>query len=257
MNRLGLVLLMGCCMALNAWPQSQAASFQETQPPKVDIGSPHENAGDSQENAAASRESSAPQQENVSGSKEIPEYFKEHQKIWDEPPAGAANPAAGAAAPEKEQGWNTYIPRTIMGLCIVCGIIILGGVLMKKYGRHTPLLAGQRLGVVLGKVYLTPKVTLHYVKSGGRVLVISLTQNQVSLIAEFDAGAFESSLESEESAPEKTAKDPANFLEQLRTQVKKEAGVTRRADDDLDELRGDIQRLQRYLQESARESNER
>ncbi|HPO14023.1 MAG TPA: flagellar biosynthetic protein FliO [Candidatus Hydrogenedentes bacterium] len=257
MNRLGLVLLMGCCVALGAWPQSQQASFQATTPPKVDIASPQGNAGADQENTPASRENSAPQQKDASGPKEVPEYFKEHQKIWDEPLAETANPAAAAATPAKEQGWNTYIPRTIMGLCIVCGIIILGGVLMKKYGRHTPLLAGQRLGVVLGKVYLTPKVSLHYVKSGGRVLVIGLTQNQVSLITEFEAGAFESALESEEVAPEKGAKHPGNFMEQLRTQVKKETGVTGRADEDLAELRGDIQRLQRYLQESARESNER
>ncbi len=226
-----------CCVAACAWPQETATrqpqeptpAYQETAPPPVD----------------------------TTTAKEVPQYFKAHQKAWDESPGGSTDAASATPAKTGEKGWNTYIPRTIMGLCLVCGMILLGGVLFRKYGRNTPLLAGQRLGVVLGKVHLTPKASLHYVKSGGRVLVVGLTQNQLSPIAEFDADAFESTLDAEAVSPGKAANTAVSFLDQLRTQVKKESGISGPGDEDLTELRGELQRLQRYLQESARESNER
>jgi len=236
MNKGVRLWVVWCCGAVGAWPQEpatrqpqEAPAYQETAAPHVDTAT----------------------------AKEVPEYFKAHQQAWDEAPGGSTAAPSATPAKTSEKGWNTYIPRTLMGLCMVCGMILLGGVLFRKYGRNTPLLAGQRLGVVLGKVHLTPKASLHYVKSGGKVIVVGLTQNQLSPVAEFDAEAFESALEAEAVSPGKAANTAVSFLDQLRTQVRNETGISARGDEDLTELRGDLQRLQRYLQESARESNER
>jgi len=182
---------------------------------------------------------------------ETPDFFKAHQRIWDD--EGTAAPETEAAAPHMEpiRLWY-FIPRMIIGLCVVCGLILLGGYLARRMGRHSPLLAGPRLGAVLGRVHLAPKVTLHYVKSGGRVLVIAVTPNAVSLVADFAADQFEAA--APEDAPDaaaQTAAKPATFLDQLQAIARQ--GASPENEDDLAALRGDLQRLQRYLQEGSRE----
>jgi ubiquinone biosynthesis protein UbiJ len=91
------------------------------------------------------------------------------------------------------------------------------------------------------------------VKTGDRVLVVGLTQQQLSLIAEFDADSFEPQSEPE-PASEDTAPAAASFLAELRATSERKRSVAE--EDDLEALRGDIQRLQRYVQESAREPRE-
>ena len=156
------------------------------------------------------------------------------------------------AAPPGEQQGTLLLParRTFFWLCILCALIILLGYALRRYSGKTPLLAGQRLGTVLGKMYLDPKTSIHYVKTGGRVLLVGVTSRQVALLAEFEAEAFEQACETLSAAGDSPNASPAtSFLSEL--QAHQEQLTT--PDDDLVMLRGDIQRLQQSLQEKMRE----
>ena len=179
-----------------------------------------------------------------------PEYFKAIQEEFDVAPETAPAPGA-AGAPISPLQDARYYARVIGGLAFVCGCIILLGYLARKYGKRTPLLAGQNLGAVLGRIYLSPRASLHYVRSGGRILVVAVTQNNASLITEFDAERFE---EFEAEAASSNAEPGASsFLSQLRKTSEQAADSPPAVDDDLVSLRGDIQRLQHYLKETASE----
>ena len=78
-------------------------------------------------------------------------------------------------------------------LLIICGLVILAVYAMKRFGGKTPILAGAQLGTPIGRVHLAPRVTLHYVRTGGRVLVIGVSQNSIATVAEFDAATFDDS----------------------------------------------------------------
>jgi len=132
-------------------------------------------------------------------------------------------------------------------LLLICGLIIFSAYLARRFGQRTPLLAGPNLGKELGRVYLNPKATLHYVQSGDRVLVVGVTPTAMSLITEFDATTFNG-----QAAPAPRPLRP--FQDQLRSADARLSKTDQSVDDEeIDALRGDIKRLQQYLQDSARE----
>jgi flagellar biogenesis protein FliO len=146
-----------------------------------------------------------------------------------------------------------YLP-VFAALAGLCGAIILLGWLSRRFLGRTPVMAGARLGTVLGRVYLSPRSTLVYVKSGDRVLLIGQTPAQLTLLAEFPAAEFEEeSKAAPVAAPAATERRP--FAAELRNAAER---MERPAapDEDLESLRGEIQRLQRFMQESARELRE-
>ncbi|HOZ47419.1 MAG TPA: flagellar biosynthetic protein FliO [Candidatus Hydrogenedentes bacterium] len=162
-------------------------------------------------------------------------------------------------------GWQSVL-RAVSGLCLVVAAILLGSYLLRRYGRRTPLLAGAELGRVLGKIYLSPKVSLHFVQTGGQVLVVGVSQSGISLISEFDAAAFGALLETPEShgrsgegnaAPSTSGEaDSARkaFLAELEASARElRDSKTPAADEDIDSLRQDIVRLQKYLKDNLRE----
>jgi flagellar biogenesis protein FliO len=237
----GIVYALGClaavsCAAMAAENEGEKkpseSAFERTAAPHVEVPVPAESKG---------------------GKADVPDYFKAHQSAWDEdavapaPGAPVVKPAASAG-----EGLRGTAMRAAMYLCVLCGLIILSGFLLKKYGKNTPLLAGMQLGTVLGKVHLGPRTALHYVKTGGRVLVIGVTQTSIALLTDFDAETFETA-----APPEKTRKGKpfADLLEQLRPEAE-QAAPAEPMDDELASLRGDVQRLRQYLRDSAREPGE-
>jgi len=206
-------------------------------------------------------ESVLPQPRHQTGSQEpasrapAPDWWKEtREALAGTAPAGPAQPNESNSPVAPRSGMAAQLMRTLSWLLALCGIIVLGGYALRRYGKNTPLLAGHHYGVVLAKVYLGPRASLHYVKSGGRILLIGLTPNHMSLIAEFEADAFEGA---EVATPEAELAAPGSFLDALRAAAKPSAPRTAAAEDDeLATLRGDVQRLQRYLRDSARESAE-
>ena len=153
--------------------------------------------------------------------------------------------------------------RTFSALCVVLALILVLVFLAKKYGKNTPLLAGSDLAKVLGKVYLAPRVSLHFVRTGGKVLIVGVTQSAIAGIAEFDAASFDA--ETVQGAPEELADEPAgtslddSFLNQLKANLQGTANTTtalRDEDTDIAALRQDILRLQQYLEDSRRGTQE-
>ncbi len=172
--------------------------------------------------------------------------------------------------------------RVFSVLCVVIALILIVTLLLKKFGTRTPLFAGSSLGAVLGKIHLSPRASLHFVRTGGRVLVVGVTQNDISLVSEFDAAAFEGEIALEEgtaaSAPEpwrpreetghaavpsaKEGERDDRFLAELKASAgdllkdtsRPQSNEPQEAPDaDIDSLRKDILRLQKYLKENLRE----
>lgn len=212
-------------------------TFEETPPPAVDL------------TGSATQAPTTPVK--------VPEYFKAHQAVWTEDTASAPAPKSPAEAPERAIGASLARDalQWLVYLFFICGFIILAGYLIKRFGRRSHLLAGLRYGEVLGRLHLAPRVSLHFVKTGGRVLVVGVTQSSLSLLTEFDAEAFEAAVQEAASETPPESADRGGFLAQLRASARKETGASA-VDDDLAALRGDIQRLQQYLQKGGRELRE-
>ena len=142
--------------------------------------------------------------------------------------------------------------RVFAYLLIVVALIIIVGYVTRKIGRKTTLLAGEELGEVLGRVYLSRGAVLHFVKAGGRVLVIGVTNTAISHVAEFDSAAFETEVSPAIAQTKKPgAGQFAEHLQASSQQIATDDGEGQE-DDEIASLRGDIQRLQRYLQEETR-----
>lgn len=185
------------------------------------------------------------------------------QQAFDKEVAEAQAEATGATAnlPGSADGGGSDLIslglRSLAVLLGICGTIILLGWVARRWGGNTPILAGTGLAQVLGRVYLEPKVSLHFVKTGGRVIVVGVTSGTASLITEFEADQFEQSLGIAATPAAETPRvvsAESGFMARLREQQEKSA-TPPAAGDDLDSLRGDIQRLKQFLQESRRGSD--
>ena len=82
------------------------------------------------------------------------------------------------------------VRRMVMGLSVVLALILILYYLVRRFGKNVPALSGYSLGQVVGQVHLTRTATLHYVKSGGRILVIGVNDGGVNLVAEYDEATF-------------------------------------------------------------------
>jgi flagellar biogenesis protein FliO len=159
---------------------------------------------------------------------------------------------AAAEAPGRTDVTSLGI-RAAGVLLAICGIIVLMGYAARRFGGKTPLLAGTALGRPMGRLYLDPKTVLHFVETGGRVLVIGASQGSIALITEFEAEAFNAA---EETMPRTAvAARPTGgesaVVDALRR--KQDAATATPGTPDIDSLRGDIQRLKEFLRESQRD----
>ncbi len=159
----------------------------------------------------------------------------------------AAVPASDTiASPMKTVG------RGVVALCLTLVLFLLLFAAVKRWGQKTPLLAGQQLARVIGRVGLSPQASLHFVQTNGEVLVIGVTQQNVSLIRTFDASNFETPAEVAAVGSLTSTAEPApNFLMQLK-ESRAALGVEAVVDEDLDQLKGELQRLKQYFQDSTR-----
>lgn len=191
-------------------------------------------------------------------STDMPIDMTPFQQAFDQEVAEAQAEATGATAnlPAGTAGGNdsltTLALRTLAVLLAICGSIVLMGWAARRWGGKTPILAGAGLAQVLGRVYLEPKVSLHFVKTGGRVIVVGVTSGTASLITEFEADQFEQAagLSPAPEAP-RLSEAQSGFMARLREQQERPVAAPA-AGDDMDSLRGDIQRLKQFLQESRR-----
>lgn len=203
----------------------------------------------------------------------LPPFWADYQVEVSRELSALEAPAGDLASPSAERplvataGRDMFSAtlKTVYALLIVLALILLAAFIMPRLspylnrlvGRRGSILAGPQLATLLGKVQLTPNAALHFVQAGGRVLLVGVTQNAVSLLAEFDEEMFEeqNGLETADTQD----KTPGDFLAevQARTQRMREGETEARVPDvDIDSLRGEIQRLKKYLQETSRETTE-
>ncbi len=161
----------------------------------------------------------------------------------------------------RRRGSGPNYLQVLASLLLVLGLILLLSYAMRRFGKGTPLMGGAGLGKVLGRIYLTPRSSLHFVRVGERVLVIGVSPAQVSLVSQFDAETFEApvlqepaSESSPNDAPENSRKNIASFLDHLqnRTAPPESDSSSVVSDDEIASLRNEIQRLQAYLKEGRR-----
>lgn len=166
--------------------------------------------------------------------------------------------SSGAATPKAAR----IILRGVFALCIVIALILSIYYGLRRWGKKVPLFAGASLGTVLGRIHLERGTTLHFLRTGGRVLIVGVNGNAVSLVANFDASVFDSyDADREEASEAEATFNPDSFLAQLQASSQAmdprlKTEETQVDDDEIAALRGDIQRLQRYLREESRESQD-
>ena len=171
------------------------------------------------------------------------------QQVMDRP-----QPAGTEAAPQPPEEVSIYRSgiRAFSALLVVLALILLLTYWVRRRGRQLPLFSGASLASVMGRVYLEPRVCLHFIQTGGKVLVIGVTPNSISLLSAFDAESFASALA---KAPEAASAGASGFMAQLEASIresKKRPAEPRAEDEEVTALRKDIERLQKYLDEGTR-----
>ena len=166
----------------------------------------------------------------------------------DRTPASAGDGGVQRPEPQPRTTGFRYYLSVASALAFVLGLIILVGYAARRIGKRTPLLAGADLGNVLGRVYLARGASLHFVRTGGKVLIVGLTNGTMSLIAEFDEAAFEEAA----SSPSRQEFSADSFLSQLQQSSQSMRAADPDKDDDITALRDDIERLQQRLREESR-----
>ena len=171
-------------------------------------------------------------------------------------------PRAGSFSSGEPASLGQQFLRGIFALCTVVALIFLAYYGVRRWGKRVPMLAGVSLGNVLGRIHLERGTTLHFVRTTGRVLLVGVNGNAISLIADFEQSEFdELHADSQDVAPpaKEDAFNPDSFLAQLqaRSPIQPSTPAEDTVDDDeISALRGDIQRLQKYLREESRESQD-
>jgi len=224
-----------------AEPQHEEAApqpaFEQTEPPNW------------------TNETYAPPDPSAEDADPVMQKIRQTGEYLDAEPEAAGHEAV-RAEPARQRSLFYQSLKAVWGLLVTLALLCLLVFLLKRYGRSVPILAGANFGKVIGKVYLAPRTHLHFVQIADKVLVVGVTPNAISLLAEFDAEAFEA--ESEAAAPSEAAPAGAlaperqGFLDYLRSGVRGPAGsppAHERDDAEIAALRQDIQRLQHYLQE--------
>jgi flagellar biogenesis protein FliO len=152
-----------------------------------------------------------------------------------------------------DRHWLYPFARACAWLFFLLAAIIFLGYFSRKIARRTPLLAGQRFGTVLGKIYLNPRASLHYVQTGGRILLVGVTQNHMALLTEFDEQAFPD-LQEMTDVPLQQSQKGKDFLTHLEDNEAAQRTATLATEDaDLASLRSELQRMQQSMQKGGRE----
>lgn len=210
------------------------------------------------EEAAANRQAPGPEDADPAEADFIGRINDAIDRQANAAESGEQSPFSGATPPSPV---NSML-RGLFALCIVIALILIVYYGLRRWGKKVPLLAGASLGTVLGRIHLERGTTLHFLRTGGRVLIVGVNGNAVSLVADFDASAFDNYGADHEEASEAAAPfNPDSFLSQLQASSqamgpRMETEETHVDDDEIAALRGDIQRLQRYLREESRESQD-
>ncbi len=162
-------------------------------------------------------------------------------------------------APQDERDFELF-PALLQGLAALLGTLALFLLLLavlKRWGRRSPLLTGTGLGEMIGRITLSPQASIHFIRVKNEVLVVGVTQQSVNLIRTMDAELFDAEEELEMPSGATEGAEPIDFIAQLQASQSAmgQAATSANMDEELDSLKGDLQRLKQYFQESTREQD--
>lgn len=208
---------------------------------------------------AVAQEETPPSVEPAAPAAAAPDSFM--QQIGDEMDRRATEAAETSEPRDRpgERAMASNYTQGILALSFVVALILVVYWAVRRWGKSMPILAGSHLGKVLGRVYLDRGTALHFVQVGEKVLLVGVNVNSVSLLGEFSSSAFNAQAGAPVAGAVAAASVPFNpdsFLAELRTrstQFSAERTPRGADEDEIASLRGDIQRLQRYLREENRE----
>lgn len=210
-------------------------------------------------------------------------YWDDYQRALDE---AEAEPAPEEPAPADEEpdsaaaeapplfddedlaprSFQDNLLRVIFWLCILMAAFLSATYLIRTLGQRARLIPADSLASIIGRIYLAPRYSLHFVRTGGRVLVVGITPTSMNLIAEFDDDAFPGETpppasNGEQKSEESKGREKAvRFIEELKQHQRKMApertgaaspAASGAEDEEIVSLRGDIARLQQLLRDSA------
>lgn len=195
-------------------------------------------------------------------------WMEQLRQLQAEEEAGAAagNDGETAGADNENLGGQEdgerfeLAPALLQGLAALFGTLALFLLLLaalKRWGRRSPLLAGNSLGEIIGRIALSPHASIHFIRVKNEVLVVGVTQQSVNLIRTMEAERFDAEEELEMTPGATEGAEPIDFIAQLQASQSAmgQAAASGNMDEELDSLKGDLQRLKQYFQESTREQD--
>ncbi|GMV99631.1 MAG: hypothetical protein AMXMBFR84_07700 [Candidatus Hydrogenedentota bacterium] len=238
MTRLALCVLLA--MPWIAQAPDDSTGFEETDPPAVEYPeTTGEPAPTEPETPPAEDASPTPADEADSA-----EFLSNVGKAMGDAGEESTAEAPTQAGPLSDT--MRQLLRSVMALAVVLALMLLLFAFWKRFGKQTPLfqaVSDPDFVKRLGRVALDPKTALHFLRVKDTILVVAVGPNGVYRVAELDDAI---------QAP--VAVSP--FLEQLKAQEKALDVSLPGGSPEVDEissLRKDIERLQDYLRETARE----
>lgn len=250
-------------------------------PPGEELSAPAEPPVTNGE-APAQGEEAASQPPTATELKAVPEYWTRGQEgLYRELDQQSGEGSETEREPAATPSTGESVAKFSIWTLVLVGVILVLYYLAKRFGGKTPLLAGAGLGRILGRIHLSPKAALYFVRVKDTVLVIGVTPTAMTRIAEFDAEEFEGKSARTEGLPGTTMHVPTSaavaaatattpaaapavsepplppmdseFLRELKAQARQEsAELPGDIDDDIAALASDLERLKQAFHETTR-----
>ncbi|MCC6152269.1 MAG: FliO/MopB family protein [Candidatus Hydrogenedentes bacterium] len=255
-----IAILLATLVAVLAFAQTPAPAqdFEAVAPPQLRLEPANLDKTTTPEAPQQSQLPAPVDSGNVTSNETADEQM---QAIGREMAAGSETPPT--ASPEQQiqdvgtspgTGTSTSLIRSIAALSFVLALILAIYYVLNKYGKKSPLFAGASLGTILGRVYLSPKAELHFVRIKDRVLVVGVTANGISRVAEFNATLFDETQRAELPAHvDLPAPEISPFAQELRAQSAPEP-TQRAVSEEIASLRAELDKARQYFRETSGES---
>lgn len=246
----GAIVMIGPAFAAEQRP---AQTFEAVPAPEIRLQPPNLDTNTPPAPGAPAEPAPSPDQP-------APAWWDDLQKGLDRELDSAAAPNAGA--PQAQAQANSSVDtggrsagesilRAVAATCVVVALILVCYYLVGRYGKKSPLFAGAALGRILGRVHLSPKAELYFVRVKDRVLVVGVTANEVSRVAEFDAAAFDDAQPATASG-DVPAPSHSAFAKELRAQTAPEPTASA-VSDELAALKAELDKARQYFRETSGE----
>lgn len=187
-------------------------------------------------------------------------WFLQHQNVWGTKQSavdgeGGGNVSSGTSN-TAGTSWVYYFFRMIMALIFVVGLILvlLGG--LRYFSRKT-YQGIKKIGKIVGVLYFSPRTRIYYIQSAGKVFMLGLSGDQMSLLFTFPEDEFFSVVTNEDIADSALSQKTFNkVLDEVETRIHSHASlekpeITENIDDEIASLKANIQRLQQAIHEET------